>query len=157
MVSFNASDLRQLRMRLKNKLGSDPLEEARERYTQDLGESMSIDIVDNIREGKKSLNDSVQILIEKLNKVNELIEICDVDTKEFTKLLFTQSRLMELIFKYSGNEDVAAVKRAHALALLKGGNAAGASAAITGQATKEEVATPQLMDGDYDEDDEEIL
>ena len=60
---------------------------------------------------------------------------------------------MEQIAKYSGIDDVNAVRRAQALSLLKSGKSEEASSVITGGKTAAKSYEPKFLDGDDEDDD----
>lgn len=154
MAEFNKHDLNQLRGRLRRKTGEDIFAQERMKYLEEVGELTDMTPVDNIRNGKQAIDSGIEILVSKLNKCNEMIEISEPMTKEFNILLMTQSKLMELISKFSGIDDAMAVKRAHALSFLKQGKIDEANEAITGVRKPQEDTTPKIMDGEYEDDDE---
>ena len=152
MDSFNKNDLSQLRSRTKKKLGEDLLEAERAKYLEEMSEVNNLTAIDNIRNGKESIDSGMEILIAKLNDCNEMIAIHEVGTKMFMILLNTQQTLMGLISKFTGIDSAMKVKEAYAVSLLRQGKIDDANAAITGVKKVEESLVPQLMDGDYDDD-----
>ena len=155
MDRFNKGDLNQLRSRHRKKTGEDLLEAERSKYMEEMSEVNNLTAIDNIRNGKESIDSSIEILIEKLNDCNTMILEHEVGTKMFMILMNTQKSLMELISKFTGIEDAMAVKRAYAFSLLKQGKVDDANAAITGVKKVEESQVPQLMDGDYDDEEQD--
>lgn len=155
MEKFNKGDLNQLRARHRKKSGEDLLEAERQKYLEEMSEVNDLTAIDNIRKGKESIDNGIEILINKLDDCNKMISMHDVGTKMFMLLMNTQQTLMGLISKFSGIEDAMAVKKAFAFSLLKAGKADDAHAAITGVKKVEESQIPQLMDGDYDDEESE--
>lgn len=154
MDAFNKNDLNQLRIRRKKQMGFDLLAEEREKYVAEVSE-LNTTAVDNIKNGKDAIDDGMDILIEKLNRCNELIQEAEVGTKMFNILLMTQEKLAAQISKYTGIDAAMDVKKAMALSLLKQGKPDEAQEAITGIKKVQESLIPQIMDGSYDEDEEE--
>lgn len=154
MAKFNKHDLNQLRVRKRRMLGVDLLQAEREKYLDEINELNTV-AIDNIKNGKDAIDEGVDILIQKLQKCNEMIQQQEVGTKMFGILLMTQANLTSQISKYSGIDDAMAVKRAMALSLLKQGKPDEAHEAITGIKKAQESVVPQIMDGSYDDDDED--
>lgn len=155
MAKFNKHDLNQLRVRKRKQMGGmDLLQSERDRYLEEINELNTV-AIDNIKNGKDAIDDGIDILNQKLQKCNELLDQQEVGTKMFGILLMTQEKLMTMISKYSGIDDAMAVKRAMALSLLKQGKPDEAHEAITGIKKAQESVVPQIMDGSYDDEDED--
>lgn len=156
MGEFNKYDLNALRGRIRKNTGVDLLQVEREKYLEEV-QGLKFTAMDNIRNGKDEIDNSMEILIEKLKKTNELIELAEPLTKEFNILLLTQKNLIDAIAKYTGIDDAMAVNKALAMSLLKQGKADEANEVITGHKKPQEDVIPQIMDGDYaDSDDDDI-
>ena len=149
---FNRNDLNQLHNRIRNELGYCPLTKAREDYMAEL-EGLNSLPMDNIRSGKKAIDEGLEILINKLNRYNQLLSEAEVGEKIFNSLLFTQKMLTDQISKYSGIESAMKLKEAMAHDLLKKGKGEEATRMLTGMTTTIDDSVPKIMDNNYSEED----
>lgn len=154
MEVFNKADLNQLIMRKRKNLGYCPMKKAREEYMSEI-EGLNTTAIDNIRNGKNAIDDGIDILIEKLNRCNELLGLSEVGTKEFSILMMTQQNLMTSISRYSGIDAAMDLKKAMAFSLLKQGKGKEATEVLTGEKVTEESIVPRIMDDDYSDEDED--
>ncbi len=155
-TSFNANDLNNAKMRWINKNGSDIFDDAQKSYDAEVSNANAELTFTNIKDGKKVIDESVTILINKLEQVNLKLSEYDPEEKLFLTYLRIQTNLMEQISKHSGLDDVAAVRRAKALALFKNGKGEDASAAIAGKTIEDKSFQPKFMD-DVDDDEDDSL
>lgn len=156
-MSFNSNDLNNAKMRWIKANGANIFNEAQTTYDAEISNANAELTFVNIKDGKKVIDESVTLLIDKLGVVNGRLAQSDPDEKPFHLYLKLQTNLMEQISKHSGLDDVATVNRARALSFMKAGNAADASAAIAGKIIEDRSYQPKFTDDDFDDESNEIF